>query len=146
MCQHATPPTIDPTAVSRSTCEQSFPGQPGQVRRARALLTRFLSGCPAGEDTVLLVSELATNAIAHSASGYPGGTFTVRARLSDTGRVYAEVEDQGSGWDGNLASGEPPHGLYLLRQLSTTCGTRPTPHGHITWFTITATNATGQEP
>lgn len=88
-------------------------------------MTRILHGWPATDDAVLLISELCTNAVAHSASGRPGGTFTVRAHILDRRYVRAEVEDQGSAWDGNISTAQPPHGLYLLRQLSTTYGTRP---------------------
>ena len=47
---------------------------------------------------MLCVSELATNAVLHSASRNPGGTFTVRAAVFD-GCVRIEVEDNGGAWD-----------------------------------------------
>ena len=119
-------------------CEWSFPGRPDQVGQARAFLARFLDGCPVAADVVLLVSELAANAVAHSASGQPGGTFTVRACLRDTGSVQAEVEDQGSRWSGDVSTADSPHGLYLLRELSAACGTRRGKRGWVTWFTIGA--------
>jgi hypothetical protein len=99
-------------------------------------MASFLRGCPTADDAVLLVSELAANACAHSASGRPGGTFVVRAQVSDGSRVYAEVEDQGSSWDGTFSTAESPHGLYLLRALSTECGTRRGDRGWITWFVL----------
>ena len=70
--------------------------------RARELVARYLDGSPAADDAVLLVSELAANACAHSASGQPGGRFVVGLCRSGSsrGQVYAEVEDQGSAWDG----------------------------------------------
>ena len=115
----------------------SFPGRPEQLRHARALLAGFLDGYPAAADAILLISELAANACAHSASGTPGGTFTVRARLRGT-HLHAEVEDQGSTWDGTLTATQAPHGLYLLRTLSAACGALPGAQGWITWFTLTA--------
>lgn len=36
---------------------------------------------PSADEAVLLTSELASNAVLHSASGWPGGKFTVRAAL-----------------------------------------------------------------
>lgn len=141
MCRHGTlPPPV--TAVSWQNCARSFPGRPDQIRHVRVLLRDFLGSYPAADDAVLLISELAANACAHSASGQPGGTFTVRAHLCGT-CLHAEVEDQGSRWNGNLSAAEPPHGLYLLRALSTACGTIPGTCGWITWFTITGP-ATGQ--
>jgi serine/threonine-protein kinase RsbW len=124
-------------------CEWSFPGRRDQVGQARAFLAQFLDGCPVADDTVLLVSELAANAVAHSASGQPGGTFTVRARIRDTGTVDAEVEDQGSRWSGDVSTAECPHGLYLLRAFSATCGTRRAEAGWVTWFTISAPASPG---
>jgi hypothetical protein len=71
-----------------------------------------------------------------SASGHRGGTFTVRIHTFP-GHIRAEVEDQGSTWDGNLDTAQPPHSLFLflLRALSTTCGTRRGSEAWITWFT-----------
>jgi hypothetical protein len=37
-----------------------------------------------------------------------------------------------------MDSAMPPHGLFLLRELATICGTRRGAHGWITWFTITS--------
>jgi hypothetical protein len=143
MCKHGTlPPPAAP--VSWQSCTRSFPGRPGQISRVRAVLRDFLGSYPAADDAVLLLSELAANACAHSASGQPGGTFTVRAHLCGT-CLHAEVEDRGSGWDGDISAAECPHGLYLLRALSATCGTVPGVHGWVTWFTIGGP-ATGQAP
>ena len=124
---------------------QTFPGRLEQIRHARAHLARFLRNCPAAEDAILLTSELATNAVAYSATGQRDGTFTVRASLFGPGHVYVEVEDRGSGWDGNIGVAEPPHGLYLLRVLSTARGTRRGEQGWIAWFTIADPSASGQE-
>ena len=60
--------------------------------------------------------------------------------------ICGEVEDQGSSWDGNLSAAQPPHGLFLLRALSATCGTRPGARGWITWFTISRTQTTTSMP
>ncbi len=128
--------TLPPPPVSWQNCARSFPGCPGQVSAVRALLADFLAGFPAVDEAVLLASELCANAVTHSASGRPGGTFTVRVRLAGT-YLQAQVEDQGSGWDGRLGPAEPPHGLYLLRALSAACGTFPGTCGWVTWFTLT---------
>jgi anti-sigma regulatory factor (Ser/Thr protein kinase) len=113
-----------------------FRGRRDQIRLVRALLTSFLDGSSATDDAVLLISELATNACAHSASGRPGGMFTVRVEMCPGVYVHAEVEDQGSAWDGDIRTAEPPHGLFLLRALSAGCGARRGQHGWITWFTM----------
>jgi anti-sigma regulatory factor (Ser/Thr protein kinase) len=119
-------------------CACSFPGRQDQVSQVRELVARQLGDSPASDDAVLLASELAANACAHSASGEPGGQFVVRLRGggSNRGQVYVEVEDQGSGWDGLLQQTESPHGLYLLRSLAGACGTRRGARGWITWFVV----------
>jgi hypothetical protein len=132
MCDQGMPGCIVPARLR--TCVFSFPGRRDQVRHARAFVARFLDGHPAADDAVLLVSELAANACAHSASRRPGGVFMVRAQVSEGGRVYVEVEDQGSSWGGSFSEIESPHGLYLLRSLSAECGTRPGARGWVTWF------------
>jgi len=117
-------------------CAFSFPGRSEQVRYARAFIRRFLDGHPAADDAVLLLSELAANACAHSASGEPGGVFMVRVQVGDGGRVHVEVEDQGSSWGGSFKEVKSPHGLYLLRSLAAECGTRPGARGWVTWFVL----------
>ena len=117
-------------------CMCSFPGRADQVSGARALIARLLGGSPVVDDAVLLVSELAANACAHSASGRPGGRFVVRVCGDAGDGVYVEVEDEGSSWDGRLKHIESPHGLYLLRALSTACGTRRGTGGWVTWFRL----------
>jgi hypothetical protein len=104
--------------------EGTYPGIVSQARQVRAALRSLLAGCPAAEDVLLVVSELAANAIAHSHSGLPGGTFTVRLDHTCGDHIRAEVEDQGSPWDGDLtACTRQPHGLYLVTALSAACGT-----------------------
>jgi anti-sigma regulatory factor (Ser/Thr protein kinase) len=132
----ATVPPGRITPLPLRVCVRSFPGRRDQVRHARAFVARFVEGCPTADDAVLLVSEMAANACAHSASGRPGGSFIIRAQVSVGGRVYAEVEDQGSSWDGRFGMAKSPHGLYLLRSLSTECGTRRGDRGWITWFVL----------
>jgi anti-sigma regulatory factor (Ser/Thr protein kinase) len=73
---------------------ECFTGQPEQVARARHFVAAALAGCPAAADAELLSSELATNAVQHSASGH-GGSFVV-AISHAPGRVRVTVTDGGS--------------------------------------------------
>jgi anti-sigma regulatory factor (Ser/Thr protein kinase) len=66
----------------------TLPGIAAAVPAARRFTAESLASCPRAGDLVLAVSELASNAIAHSASG-EGGTFTVRVR---TAPRWARVE------------------------------------------------------
>jgi anti-sigma regulatory factor (Ser/Thr protein kinase) len=134
MCDHATMPL--PRIRPGPAHARSFPGTAAHVGQARAFLAAAADGFPAADDAVLLVSELAANACAHTASGLPGGAFTVRAEVCPGVCLHAEVEDQGSGWDGDIGAAESPHGLFLLRELSDDCGARRGEHGWVVWFTI----------
>lgn len=64
-------------------------GRPERVAVARAFAAAVLGHRhPAGETAVLLVSELVTNSIRHSASGLPGRTVTVTVlSVGDVTRV-----------------------------------------------------------
>jgi anti-sigma regulatory factor (Ser/Thr protein kinase) len=73
---------------------RAFPGHPDQVAHARHFVARALANCPAVPDAVLLTSELATNAVQHSATGQ-GGSFAV-AISHAPGRVRLTVTDDGS--------------------------------------------------
>lgn len=140
MCVRAMlPPSSLAEPVSWRGCAQSFPGQCEQVRSARVFLAGFLGQSPGSGDVAVLVSELATNACVHSVSGTPGGRFTVRAEHCPGLCIHVEVEDQGSDWNGDLGTAEPPHGLYLLRELSSQCGTRRGDYGWVIWFTLAIT-------
>jgi serine/threonine-protein kinase RsbW len=116
-------------------CVGTFGGRREQVGQARAFLAAFLGDWARVDDAVLLIGELGANAVVHTGSGEPGGLFTVRAALAGPW-LRAEVEDQGSSWSGRLEDAECPHGLFLLRQLSTRCGTRRTRGGWVTWFAL----------
>ena len=75
---------------------------------------------------MLCVSELATNAVLHSASRNPGGTFTVRAAVFDD-CVRIEVEDNGGAWDEHPHRDNRSHGLDIVRELAADCGSRRQP-------------------
>jgi serine/threonine-protein kinase RsbW len=92
-----------------------FPGTADQVSRARREVARHLAGHPVTDDAVLIVSELAANAILHSHS--KGQYYTVRAEVHAT-FVWLEVEDLGGPW--NLRPRDParPHGLDLVEALT----------------------------
>jgi serine/threonine-protein kinase RsbW len=108
---------LSPTALR----EQVLPACRDQVQVARAFIAAVLAACPAADDAMLCVSELATNAVVHSASRDPGGTFTVRAAIFDD-CVRVEVEDNGGSWEDRLHHDGRPHGLDIVRELAAGCG------------------------
>jgi serine/threonine-protein kinase RsbW len=102
-----------------------FPGEPWQVGRARQFVARVLTGCPARETLLTCVSELAANAIEHTASG-AGGVFTVEVIRPRAGVALVAVTDGGCGDEptvrraGDLAEGG--RGLALVAALSSRWG------------------------
>jgi serine/threonine-protein kinase RsbW len=108
-------------AVPPGRYERVFPGRPEQVRAARVFVAGLLGHHPVTENAVLCVSELAGNCVAHSASGRPGGRFTVHLEVTASGSVWLEVTDDGGPWrpavhDGHL------HGLQIVDLLCSESG------------------------
>ena len=91
-----------------------YPGRADQLHHVRRAVTRHLAGCPAAADAILVLSELAANAILHSASC--GQFFTVRAELFPD-YVRVEAEDLGGPWRRGQPDGRP-HGLDLVEALT----------------------------
>ncbi|WP_194904405.1 ATP-binding protein [Catenulispora rubra] len=68
---------------------------PIYLHEIRQLTAGMLQKTPGHEDVVQIVSELAANAILHTASGEPGGTFTIHL-AAFTNRWQVRVDDAGS--------------------------------------------------
>jgi serine/threonine-protein kinase RsbW len=92
---------------------RTFPATARHIGEARRFLAAILDGCPAADDAVLCVSELASNATTHSNSRRPGGTFTVCARVR-AGCLRVEVHDEGGPWNQPVGSQNATHGRGLL--------------------------------
>jgi hypothetical protein len=91
-----------------------YPGHADQLRHVRRAVARHLAGCLAAADAILIVSELAANAIVHSASR--GQFFTVRAEVFPR-HVWVEAEDLGGPWRRRHAD-DRPHGLDVIEALT----------------------------
>ncbi len=102
---------------------REFPARPDQVSQARRFLAQALEGCPAVDDAVLCLSELASNSVLHSSSRRPGGAFTVHAEIQPGGYVRVEVRDEGGPWDERPRPDGRPHGLAIVRSLAADSGT-----------------------
>jgi len=100
----------------------TFTASADQVRQARNFTARLLDGWPIADEAILCVSELAANAVVHSASGEPGGTFSARLSAIPGEYVRLEVRDQGGPWVQRDQDGERPHGLDIVRRLATGFG------------------------
>ena len=91
---------------------------PGTTQHIRAVLHE----CPMADDVILCVSELAANAVIHSRSRLPGGTFTVRAKISPGDYALIEVEDDGGPMSPGMHDATGHHGLDIVRALATDWG------------------------
>ena len=118
---------------------REFSGHADQVAAARRFIASAIQGGgPARDVSRLLVSEAATNAVPHSASG-DGGTFSVEYLISDD-LLRVEVHD-GGGPTGprrrvhDLES-MTGRGLDLFDALSDRWGVDGSPDGWTIWFEL----------
>jgi anti-sigma regulatory factor (Ser/Thr protein kinase) len=79
----------------------------------------------------LLVTELVTNSVRHSHASAP---IRFHARMG-LGRVQAEVEDGGPGFDPEIRHTAPGFGLRLLDRLATRWGVEQGPPTRV-WFEV----------
>jgi Histidine kinase-like ATPase domain len=89
-------------------------------------VARALDGCPAADDAVLGVSELASNAIRHSRSGQ-GGRFQVLVWRGHVSACVAVIDDGARRGPAPRAHGpgelaESGHGLRVVVELAANWG------------------------
>ena len=118
----------------------TFPGTADQVRGVRHLVRMRLPDHP---DAALVASELVTNAILHTRTGQPGGSFGVLIERRPNGSARIEIEDEG----GPITFGtvdaptaefvhqarEGGRGLALINELVTLWGTKGDATGRTVW-------------
>lgn len=116
-------------------------GVPRSVSAARRRIRGLLGkGHPASDDVVLLVSEVVTNAVVHSASR-DGGKVAMTVAVGP-GSVLVEVSDAGSGASAPHVRNEPEaeygRGMFLVDLLAARWGIREeAPGGRRTvWFEV----------
>jgi anti-sigma regulatory factor (Ser/Thr protein kinase) len=113
-----------------------FDGSPKEVRSVRDFVGRLAAGGPVADDIVLLASELAANAVVHTASGRDG-TFSVVVRADDTW-TRVEVHDLGSDIEPAIHRADSPEesgaGLGLVEMLADRWGFHGGPSGRVVWF------------
>jgi len=126
------------TVIATRPKMRIFAGAGDQVRHARDFVGRVLDECPAADDATLLTSELATNAIAHTASGL-GGKFAVTVYKADTW-VRVEVTDDGSVETPHPRphgrAGESGFGLNLVELVARRWGYDGGTLGRVVWFEL----------
>jgi anti-sigma regulatory factor (Ser/Thr protein kinase) len=111
---------------------RTFPATPDQTGQARRFLTAILNGSALADDAVTCLGELASNAIIHSHSCLPGGTFTVRVHTRP-GRLRVEVHDNGGPWaprhtgdGGGAGPATGGRGLLIVSRLADRWDITPT--------------------
>lgn len=111
-----------------------IPGQPETLALARAWVLGLLpTGCPRADDVALVVSELATNAVIHSASGMPGGVVDVLVDI-ELDAVAVAVVDQGPALVPAMRpDGESGRGLQIVTALADAYEVTTTPAGRTVW-------------
>ena len=119
----------------------TYPGTPASVPEVRRLVRAFFAVSPRINDLELISAELATNAIRHTPSGAPNGTFTVTIQR-EPGRARLEVRDLGTGaWSSDLNDGDEMadhgRGLGVVAALADEAGRDEVGHGQVVWAVVT---------
>jgi anti-sigma regulatory factor (Ser/Thr protein kinase) len=128
-----------PALTERRAAVLTLPGVPRSAGQARAFVRGQLGDGQAAVVGELLVSELVTNAITHTRSGLPGGTFSVSVEPEDGG-VLVTVTDAGATTAPAIASPasgtEHGRGVALVAALAAEWGTEACDGGRVTWCRI----------
>jgi Histidine kinase-like ATPase domain len=115
-----------------------FPGHQQELSGLRRWLSSLLPECPARDDVLSIVTELATNAIQHTASGRDGGWFAVEVTWHES-VVQVAVADGGGPAEPRVVDepdGERGRGLLLVHGLSVRTGFTGDQRGRLVWAQI----------
>jgi serine/threonine-protein kinase RsbW len=126
--------SVETELGTRRIFERAYPAREDQVRLVRHAVGGYLAGFSHVGEAIMITSELATNAVLHSASRH-GGTFTVRVELH-CGFLWIETEDAGGPWrDRNARENyEHPHGLDIVGIFcGGNLGVEDVPGGRLVW-------------
>ena len=128
----------EPRVLTTRPIQRTFPGRTDQIVRAREFTKRVLGSCPVSDEAVLLVSELATNALEHTSTG-DGGQFEVTICRNATSLLIG-VSDSGSAKPPEPRPLDPEsetgRGLGLVELIADRWGYCGGEHGRIVWFEL----------
>lgn len=119
-----------------------LPGIPESISNVRVLIRTLIGDAPTIEDALLVATEVATNAVLHTRSGLPGGTFTIYAEVraaGDTRTLHLRVHDQGprtTQQDDPRPPDQRGRGLMLVDALASRWGMEPRTPGHVVWLEL----------
>ena len=115
---------------------RTFAGSAEEIRSVRQFVGQCIAGCPVADDVILLASEIATNALRHTASGRDG-TFIVLVRAAE-GCTRVEVHDLGSDTEPAIgrsdSPGESGAGLAIVETVAARWGFHGSRFGRVVWF------------
>ncbi len=120
--------------------ETTYPGTAEHISTVRADLRPLLHDCPVADEAILGASEFAANAVNHSNSRLPGGTFIVRAVVSRGDFIRIEVQDNGGPWTPATVDTTGHHGLDIIRALATNWGIDGNTTTRTAWATFNWTS------
>lgn len=137
-------PEPPPNAAYRLRWRREFPGEEASVPAARDWARTLLAGRVTPtllHDVLLLLSEVVTNAVAHSDSGrMASGHVTVWIAHAATA-VHVEVTDAGSASSVPTVHVPDPddesgRGLWLVEMLATAWGAHRDGPRNVVWFRV----------
>jgi anti-sigma regulatory factor (Ser/Thr protein kinase) len=129
-------------ATEADVTSATYPGTPDSVPAARRLVRGLVVNSPRAYDLELITTELVTNAIRHTPSGQPGGTFTITIRYQP-GLARLEITDLGaSPWCPAQPNGgvmaEQGRGMEIVRALADEVGNDVTVgQDQVSWAVLT---------
>lgn len=135
--QEADHPVTAAAAVLRQS-RRVFPGHERELSRLRRWLSSMLPDCPERDEVLSVATELGSNALEHTASGNPGGTFVVEMALHQS-LVHVAVADGGSPGEPRVIrdlDAERGRGLLLVHALSARIGWTGDERGRVVWAQI----------
>jgi serine/threonine-protein kinase RsbW len=125
-----------------------FPGRADQIAHARDSTRRAVGACPVLDEAVLLVSELTTNALEHTATG-DAGSFQVTVYQGEAALLIA-VKDDGSDKiplpSPADALAEDGRGLGLVELIASRWGHCNDQEGRTIWFELSWKSLNRSDP
>jgi anti-sigma regulatory factor (Ser/Thr protein kinase) len=123
-----------------------FPGRAAEVGHAREFVRGVLGAdWPALDDVLLMVSEIASNAVRHTASADEGGSFDLTVSVTDD-TLRVAVADRGGSSQPRLPDDDEDElgvltggrGLLIVDALASSWGHAGDELGRVVWFEVTA--------
>lgn len=133
-------PPRPPALASARRWRRAFPGCAQELAHVREWLSRLLAECPARADVLSVAVELCSNALRHTRSGEPDGSFAVEVTWGQS-LVHVAVSDGGSLGEPRFIVDPDPdaehgRGLMLVRGLSAATGWTGDHLGRVVWAEI----------